>query len=44
MEYKPRTSIKGQILAVFVAEFQGKGVELGSVNPLRVEANSIITE
>jgi ribonuclease HI len=25
VEYKPRTSIKGQVLADFVAEFQGKG-------------------
>jgi hypothetical protein len=25
VEYKPRTSIKGQILVDFVAEFQGKG-------------------
>ena len=29
MEYKPRTSIKGQVLADFVAEFQGKDMKLG---------------
>ena len=36
VEYKPRTSIKGQILADFVAEFQGNGIALGSINPLEV--------
>ena len=34
VEYKPRTSVKGQILADFVAEFQGKGGTLESTNPL----------
>ena len=44
MEYKSRTSIKGQVLADFVAEFQGKDLELGSTNPLGFETNSISTE
>ena len=44
VEYKPRTSIKGQVLVDFVAEFQGKDVELGSTNPLGFETNSISTE
>jgi hypothetical protein len=29
VEYKPRTSIKGQVLANFVAKFQGKDMEVG---------------
>jgi ribonuclease HI len=32
VEYKPRTSIKGQVLADFVAEFQGQDSEFGSTN------------
>ena len=44
VEYKPRTSIKGQVLADFVAEFQGKDVEVGSINPLGVDANPASTE
>ena len=33
VEYKPRTSINGQVLADFVAEFQGKGGASESINP-----------
>jgi hypothetical protein len=44
VEYKPRTSIKGQVLADFVAEFQGKDSELGPTNPLGLETNSVPTE
>ena len=44
VEYKPRTSIKGQVLADFVAEFQGKDMEIGPTNPLGFEANSVSTE
>ena len=33
VEYKFRTSVKGQILANFVAEFQGKGGASESINP-----------
>ena len=32
IKYKSRTSIKGQVLADFVAEFQGKGGNLKSTN------------
>ncbi len=42
VEYKPRTSIKGQILADFVAEFQGNGIALGSINPSEVQTDSVI--
>jgi ribonuclease HI len=44
VEYKPRTSIKGQVLADFVAEFQGKDLELGPTNFLGLETNSVPTE
>uniref|UniRef100_A0A2N9F6C2 RNase H type-1 domain-containing protein n=1 Tax=Fagus sylvatica TaxID=28930 RepID=A0A2N9F6C2_FAGSY len=44
VEYKPRTSIKGQVLADFVAEFQGKDLELGPTNSLGLETNSVPTE
>uniref|UniRef100_A0A2N9I1G2 Reverse transcriptase domain-containing protein n=1 Tax=Fagus sylvatica TaxID=28930 RepID=A0A2N9I1G2_FAGSY len=44
VEYKLRTSIKGQVLADFVAEFQGKDLELGSTNSLGLETNLVPTE
>jgi hypothetical protein len=44
VEYKLRTSIKGQVLANFVAEFQGKDMEVGSTSPLGVEPDSVSTE
>ena len=44
VEYKPRTSIKGQVLANFIAEFQGKDGEVESANPFGVEADSAIME
>jgi ribonuclease HI len=44
VEYKPRTSIKGQVLADFVAEFQGKDSELEPTSPLGLESNSVPTE
>ena len=44
MEYKPRTSIKGQVLADFVAEFQGKVSEIGPTNPLKSDVGSVLTE
>ena len=44
MEYKPRTSIKGQVLADFVAEFQGKVSEIGPTNPLKSDVSSVLTE
>uniref|UniRef100_A0A2N9H645 Uncharacterized protein n=1 Tax=Fagus sylvatica TaxID=28930 RepID=A0A2N9H645_FAGSY len=44
VEYKPRTSIKGQVLADFVAEFQGKDSEDGPTNSLESEISSVPTE
>uniref|UniRef100_A0A2N9ILK1 Integrase catalytic domain-containing protein n=1 Tax=Fagus sylvatica TaxID=28930 RepID=A0A2N9ILK1_FAGSY len=44
VEYKPGTSIKGQVLANFIAEFQGKDGEVESASPFRVEADSAIME
>jgi hypothetical protein len=44
VEYKPRTSIKGQVLADFVAEFQGKDSEFGPTNSLGLETNSLSNE
>uniref|UniRef100_A0A2N9IBS0 Integrase catalytic domain-containing protein n=1 Tax=Fagus sylvatica TaxID=28930 RepID=A0A2N9IBS0_FAGSY len=44
VEYKSRTSIKGQVLANFVAEFQGKDSESGPTNSLGLETNSVSTE
>jgi ribonuclease HI len=44
VEYKPRTSIKGQVLADFVVEFQGKDLELGPTNSLELETNSVLNE
>jgi ribonuclease HI len=44
VEYKSRTSIKGQVLADFVAEFQGKNAESGPTNSLGLETNLVSTE
>ena len=44
VEYKPRTTIKGQVLANFVAEFQGKDSETGPTNFLGSDTNSVPTE
>ena len=44
MEYKPRISIKGQVLADFVAEFQGKDSKLEPISPLGLETNLVPTE
>ncbi len=44
VEYKPRTLIKGQVLADFVAEFQGKRGACESSNPSEVQADSSSTE
>jgi hypothetical protein len=44
VEYKLRTSIKGQVLVDFVVEFQRKDMEIGPTNPLGFEANSVSTE
>ena len=44
MEYKPKTSIKGQVLADFIVEFQGNDSELGPTNSLGLETNSASTE
>uniref|UniRef100_A0A2N9HGN5 Uncharacterized protein n=1 Tax=Fagus sylvatica TaxID=28930 RepID=A0A2N9HGN5_FAGSY len=44
VEYKPRTSIKGQVLADFVAEFQGKDSGGGPTGSLESEISSVPTE
>ena len=40
VEYKPRTSINGQVLADFVAEFQGKGGNSELTNTLSYDTNA----
>jgi hypothetical protein len=40
VEYKPRTSIKGQVLADFVAEFQGKGGNSELTNTLSYDIDA----
>ena len=44
VEYKSRTSIKGQVLTDFVAEFQGKYAESEPTNSLGLEINLVSTE
>jgi hypothetical protein len=39
VEYKPRTSIKGQILSDFVAEFQGKGATSESTTSPNIQTD-----
>lgn len=44
VEYKPRTLIKGQVLADFIAEFQGNKEALKHINSLEIRIDSVSME